>query len=94
MPTVYVRAVYTISAQFYDGRDWGRYFAPIIMVTSCGALLGFLSASSVVDAHTDMRITLGLLSGFMGGLATILTALRSAQKFDVKAEMFRLAAGR
>ena len=66
---------------------------PIITVTSCCAFFGFLSASTLVDANTKMRTSLGLLSGFMGVLATILTALRSAQKFDVKAEMFWSAAG-
>jgi hypothetical protein len=52
-----------------------------------------LSSSSVVDAHRDARTAVGLLSGLMGVLATTLTALRNAQKFDVKAEMFRSAAG-
>lgn len=85
--------VYVMSAQFYDGRDLGHYLAPIIVVTSCGAFLGFLSSSSVVDAHPAARTAVGLLSGLMGVLATTLTALRNAQKFDVKAEMFRSAAG-
>ena len=41
----------------------------------------------------EMRTGVSLLSGLMGVVATTLTALRNAQKFDVKAEMFRSAAG-
>ena len=40
----------------------------------------------------ELRSTISLLCGFMGVLATTVTALRNASKFDVKAEMFRGAA--
>ena len=41
----------------------------------------------------DLRNYVSLLSGLLGIVATTITALRNATKFDVKAEMFRSAAG-
>ena len=85
--------MYVSSAQFYDFRDLSQYLGPIIVVTSLSSFLGFLSGSSFVDTHKTSRTLVGLASGLCGVIATTLTALRNAQKFDVKAEMFRAAGG-
>jgi hypothetical protein len=74
-------------------QDLSRYLGPIIVVTSLASFLGFLSSSSVVDDNKALRTTVAMLSGLSGVVATTLTALRNAQKFDIKAEMFRSAAG-
>ena len=85
--------MYVMSAQFYDFRDLTRYLGPIIVVTSLASFLGFLSSSSIVDESKSLRTSVAMLSGLSGVVATTMTALRNAQKFDVKAEMFRAAAG-
>ena len=85
--------MYVSSAQFYDFRDLCKYLGPIIVVTSLSSFLGFLSGSSFIDQHKTARTLVGLSSGLCGVIATTLTALRNAQKFDVKAEMFRAAGG-
>jgi len=89
----YRQNMYVTSAQFYDAQDLMRYLGPIIVVTSLASFLGFLASSSIVDEDRDLRVLVGLCSGLCGVIATTLTALRNAQKFDVKAEMFRSAAG-
>lgn len=48
--------------------------------------------ASKVENDMALRSTISLMCGFMGVLATTVTALRNASKFDVKAEMFRGAA--
>lgn len=93
LPLVIPNASKVMSAQFYDHRDLTKYLGPIIVVTSLSSFLGFLSSSSIVDDKKEARTTVALLSGLAGVIATTMTALRNAQKFDVKAEMFRSAAG-
>ena len=51
------------------------------------------TTTTQVENDMALRSTISLTCGFMGVLATTVTALRNASKFDVKAEMFRGAAG-
>ena len=85
--------MYVASAQFLDQRDLSKYLAPIVIITSLSSFLGFLSSSSIFNELHLSRAVVGLSSGILGVVATTLTALRNAQKFDVKAETFRSAGG-
>jgi len=46
-----------------------------------------------LESYSDLRDGLSLLSGFLGVISTIVISLRTTYKYDVKAEMFRGAAG-
>lgn len=54
---------------------------------------GFLASSALVSEDSFKRNMISLTSGFLGVLATTITSLRNSAKYDVKAEMFRGAAG-
>lgn len=45
-----------------------------------------MASSSLLDEHKVARNVVSLLSGFLGVLATIITAMRNAAKFDVKVQ--------
>ena len=70
-----------------------RSLVPSVIFTGISAFLGFCGSSAMVENDMALRSTISLTCGFMGVLATTVTALRNASKFDVKAEMFRGAAG-
>lgn len=82
-----------MSAQHYDKIDLNWYLGPGIIVTGVASFLGFLASSSLVANNAEVRGSISLLSGFLGVAATTITALRNAVKYDIKAEMFRGAAG-
>lgn len=89
----YRQNMYVMSAQHCDAQDLNYYLGPIISITGIASFCGFLASSSLVADNADLRNSISLFSGFMGVMATTITALRNASKFDVKAEMFRGAAG-
>lgn len=82
-----------MSAQHYDKVDLNWYLGPGIVVTGVASFLGFLASSSLVANNAELRGSISLLSGFLGVAATTITALRNSVKYDIKAEMFRGAAG-
>mmetsp|Transcript_32871 Transcript_32871/g.65483 ORF Transcript_32871/g.65483 Transcript_32871/m.65483 type:complete len:394 (+) Transcript_32871:1-1182(+) len=79
--------MYHMAAEHYAYLNNACFTTPSIIVTSLASFLSFTSASHPVNAKN-----IALTVGFLGTLATILTALQSAYKYDVKAEMFRSAA--
>lgn len=89
----YRQNMYVKSAQYNDKLDLNWYLGPQIFVTGFASFLGFLASSSLVADSASTRNMISLASGFLGVMATTITALRNAVKYDVKAEMFRGAAG-
>jgi len=85
--------MYVMSAQYCDAEDLKKYLAPIIVVTSLASVCGFAAGSAYVSMDEDLNNWVSLASGLLGVLATTITAVRNTVKFDVKAEMFRGAAG-
>eukprot|EP00614_Pseudopedinella_elastica_P026745 CAMPEP_0172618000 /NCGR_PEP_ID=MMETSP1068-20121228/75802_1 /TAXON_ID=35684 /ORGANISM="Pseudopedinella elastica, Strain CCMP716" /LENGTH=187 /DNA_ID=CAMNT_0013423989 /DNA_START=21 /DNA_END=584 /DNA_ORIENTATION=- len=85
--------MYVMSAQYCDAQDLTKYLGPVIAVTGLSSFLGFMAASSLLANMDQLRNLTSLVAGFLGIMATTITALRNAAKFDVKAETFRGAAG-
>jgi hypothetical protein len=89
----YRQNMYVMSAQYYDGVDLHWYLGPVIALTGFAAFCGFVASSALVSEDSFKRNSISLFSGFLGVLATTITSLRNSVKCDVKAEMFRGAAG-
>jgi len=89
----YRQNMYVMSAQYCDGQDLNYYLGPIIGITGVASFCGFLASSSLVSGDPKLRNMISLFSGMLGVVSTTITALRNSSKFDIKAEMFRGAAG-
>mmetsp|Transcript_81086 Transcript_81086/g.158419 ORF Transcript_81086/g.158419 Transcript_81086/m.158419 type:complete len:215 (-) Transcript_81086:317-961(-) len=91
---VYFRQnMYVVAAQHCDAQDNYNYLIPILLSTGVASFLGFACASSLLDESDDLRNGLSLFSGLLGVVSTMVVSLRNSAKYDVKAEMFRAAAG-
>mmetsp|Transcript_53005 Transcript_53005/g.67949 ORF Transcript_53005/g.67949 Transcript_53005/m.67949 type:complete len:233 (+) Transcript_53005:62-760(+) len=89
----YRQNMYVMSAQYCDAKDLNWYLGPIIALTGFASFCGFLASSALISEDSFKRNFVSLLSGFLGVIATTITSLRNSAKYDVKAEMFRGAAG-
>ena len=85
--------MYVNSAQFCDKQDINWNLIPIVLITGLSAFAGFVASSALLAEATALRSCISLASGLGGVLATGLTAVKNANKLDIKAEMFRGAAG-
>lgn len=84
--------MYVASAQLSDKLDRNYFQVPILLMTGLSAFAGFIASSSLVN-EPDMRSYISLASGLGGVLAGAITSVKNTRKLDVKAEMFRGAAG-
>jgi hypothetical protein len=79
--------MYNLSYHYYQEKNQEIFVTPSILITSISSFLSF--AASAMPEHAQ-RMT--LFVGFLGTVATILTALRSQYSWDTRAEAFRNAA--
>jgi len=84
---LYRMNLYHLASEHYGFLNNACFVTPSIIITSIAGFLSFLAASAPEHAKT-ISMTVGLLST----LATIITAMQSASKYDSKAESFRGAA--
>lgn len=83
--------VYVTAAQHFDKVNNKSYVVPAIMITAFASFVSFVSSHSLIPVL--IRTLLALFVGFLGTIATIISAMGGAYKYDVKAESFRMAAG-
>jgi len=83
--------MYVTAAQHFDKINNKTYVVPSIMITAFASFVSFVSSHSLIPG--TIRTLLALFVGFLGTIATIISAMGSAYKYDTKAEMFRMAAG-
>jgi len=79
--------LFMLSAQHYAYLNSAIFTTPSIIITSIASFLSFMAAT---DPARSKEISLSV--GFLGTLATIVTALQSSYKYDTMAETFRAAA--
>jgi hypothetical protein len=60
------------------------HVSPTLDAQGAASFLGFLASSSLVNDSPELRTYISLGSGFLGVLATTITAVRNASKYDVK----------
>jgi len=82
---------YICAAQHFDKVNNKSYVVPAIMITAFASFVSFVSSHSLIPVL--IRTLLALFVGFLGTIATIISAMGGAYKYDVKAEMFRSAGG-
>jgi len=80
------QTVYVQSAQLYDRLSL-CITIPSMLIGSCGSILAFVSASSLVSE--EMRSHMGIWLGMVGILSTLVQSCHTTLKFSTKAEMFR-----
>jgi hypothetical protein len=81
------QVLYDLACQYYTKKNVQWFVTPTIILTSISSFLSFAAT-----ANPEISAKLSLIVGFMGTVATILTALRSQYAFDTRAEMFRSTA--
>mmetsp|Transcript_39435 Transcript_39435/g.79641 ORF Transcript_39435/g.79641 Transcript_39435/m.79641 type:complete len:261 (+) Transcript_39435:100-882(+) len=89
----YRQNMYVHSAQWCDSNDVNMFMTPIIVMGGLASFCGFAATSPLVETRNEIRTGISLLGGVLGALVTVITTLRTQNKYDIKAEMFRGAAG-
>lgn len=88
----YRQNLMVLSSNYYDARDTNYFLFPLLIITGAASFFGFAASANVIANEPRTRTIVSLTSGCLGLIAATIQGIRSATKFDVKAEMFRSAA--